>query len=73
MHCLDHDGYIPAFANITDAKTSDIAVARTLNLAPGSIVTADRAYIDYAWLFSLNKKKNFLVTRLKKNAKIQGA
>ena len=66
---LDHDGYIPAFANITDAKTSDIAIARTLNLSPGSIVTADRAYIDYAWLFSLNKKKTFLVTRLKKNAK----
>jgi len=68
---LDHDGYIPAFANVTDAKTSDIAIARTLNLPPGSIVTADRAYIDYAWIFSLNKKKNFLVTRLKKNAKFK--
>lgn len=68
---LDHDGYIPAFANITDAKTSDIAIARTLNLPPGSIITADRAYIDYAWLFSLHKKKNFLVTRLKKNAKFK--
>ena len=68
---LDHDGYIPSFANITDAKTSDIAIARTLNLAPGSIVVADRAYIDYAWLFSLNQKKNFLVTRLKKNAKFK--
>ena len=68
---LDHDGYIPAFANITDAKTSDIAIARTLNLAPGSIITADRAYIDYAWLFSLNQKKTFLVTRLKKNAKFK--
>ena len=68
---LDHDGYIPAFANITDAKTSDISIARTLNLAPGSIVTADRAYVDYAWLFSLNQKKTFLVTRLKKNAKFK--
>ncbi len=66
---LDHEGYIPAFANVTDAKTSDIAIARTLNLPPGSIVTADRAYIDYTWLFNLNQKKNFLVTRLKKNAK----
>ena len=66
---LDHDGYLPAFANITEAKTSDIAIARTLNLPPGSIVTADRAYIDYTWLFNLNQKKNFLVTRLKKNAK----
>jgi len=68
---LDHDGYIPAFASITDAKTSDIAVARTLNLSPGSIVVADRAYVDFPWLFSLHKKKNFLVTRLKKNIKFK--
>jgi len=70
---LDHDGYIPSFASITDAKTSDLAVARTLNLPPGSIVAADRAYIDFSWLFSLNKKKNFLVTRLKKNIKFKVA
>jgi putative transposase len=68
---LDHDGYIPAFASITDAKTSDLAVARTLDLPPGSIVAADRAYIDFAWLLSLNKKKTFLVTRLKKNIKFK--
>jgi putative transposase len=68
---LDHDGYIPGFASITDAKTSDLAVARTLNLPPGSIVAADRAYIDFAWLFILDKKKNFLVTRLKKNIKFK--
>lgn len=66
---LDYDGYIPAFASITDAKTSDLAVARTVALPPGSIVAADRAYIDFAWLFSLDKRKNFLVTRLKKNIK----
>lgn len=68
---LDHDGYIPSFATITDAKTSDLAIARTLNLPPGSIVAVDRAYIDFSWLFSLNKKKNFLVTRLKKNIKFK--
>jgi len=68
---LDHEGYIPSFASITDAKTSDLAVARTMNLPPGSIVAADRAYIDFSWLFILNKKKNFLVTRLKKNIKFK--
>jgi len=66
---LDHDGYIPRFASITDAKTSDLSFARTLTLPPGSIVAADRAYIDFAWLFSLNKSKNYLVTRLKQNIK----
>jgi len=68
---LDHDGYIPSFASITDAKTSDLAVARTLNLPPGSIVAADKAYIDFAWLLKLDKRKNFLVTRLKKNIKFK--
>jgi len=66
---LDHDGYIPRFASITDAKTSDLAYARTLTLPSGSIVAADRAYIDFSWLFSLDKRKNYLVTRLKKNIK----
>jgi hypothetical protein len=66
---LDHDGYIPAFASITDAKTSDLAFARTLTLPAGSIVVADRAYIDFAWLYKLNERKNFLVTRLKRNIK----
>lgn len=66
---LDHDGYIPRFACITDAKTSDLAVARTLTLPSGSIIAADRAYIDFAWLYQLHKRKNFLVTRLKRNIK----
>lgn len=64
---LDHDGYIPRFASITDAKTSDLSYARTLTLPPGSIIAADRAYVDFSWLYSLDKRKNYLVTRLKKN------
>ena len=66
---LDHDGYIPKFASITDAKKSDLYFARTLTLPAGSIVAADRAYIDFAWLYKLNQRKNFLVTRLKRNIK----
>lgn len=70
---LDHDGYIPRFASITDAKISDLAFARTLTLPTGSIVAADRAYIDFAWLYKLDKRKNYLVTRLKKNIKYKVA
>ena len=66
---LDHNGYIPAFASITDAKTSDLVYARTLKLPSGSIIAADRAYVDFAWLYSLNMRRNYLVTRLKKNIK----
>jgi len=66
---LDHDGHIPAFTSITDAKTSDLSFARTLTLPAGSIVAADRAYIDFAWLYALNQRRNYLVTRLKSNIK----
>jgi len=39
---LDHDGHLPRYAVITDGKTSDIEVARRLELPSGSIVVFDR-------------------------------
>ncbi len=66
---LDHDRYIPKFARITDAKASDLSFARTLTFPAGSIIAADRAYIDFAWVYTLNERKNFLVTFLKRNIK----
>ncbi len=63
---MDHEGYLPTFVRLTDVKTSDIAVARTLELPRGSVVAADRAYIDFAWLNRLNSLGIFLVTRMKK-------
>ena len=35
---LDHDGYIPNFAAITEGKVSDIEIGRTLHYSKGSIV-----------------------------------
>ena len=46
---LDHNGYLPSFAYITDGKTSDIQVARQFQFAPGTVVVMDRAYVDYDW------------------------
>jgi len=49
LHCLlDHQGYLPTFALVTIAKVSDVAVARLLAFAKGSIVVFDRGYKDYA-------------------------
>jgi putative transposase len=68
MHTvLDHDGLIPAFVDITDGKTHDITVARTLQLPKGSILTVDRGYVDYAWFQSLDSKGIYFVTRSKIN------
>ena len=65
---LDHDGLIPAFATVTDAKTNDCRLAKTLDLPGGSIVVFDRGYNDYQWFRALGEKGVFFVTRLKKNA-----
>ena len=65
---LDHAGHLPAFVTVTDGKTSDIEVGRTLNFAKGSIVVFDKGYTDYRWFKALNEKGIFFVTRIRKNA-----
>jgi putative transposase len=54
--------------SITDGKTHDMTLARTLDLPADSIVVMDRAYIDYVWFNALNDKGIFFVTRQKRNA-----
>jgi putative transposase len=66
---LNHEGYLPEFATITEGKTSDIEIGRTLEFPKGSIVAIDRGYNDYAWYNQLTEKGIFFVTRLKSNAK----
>ena len=41
---LDHDGYLPVFAHITDGRVHEVRVAKTLMFPPGSIVVLDRGY-----------------------------
>ena len=66
---LDHEGYLPTFVRVTNGKTSDIEAARALTLPKGSIVAADRAYVDFAWIASLISSGIHLVTRLKRGIK----
>ena len=65
---LDHEGMLPSFVTITDGKTHDVTVGRTLALPADSLVVMDRAYTDYAWFNALNDKGIFFVTRQKSNA-----
>lgn len=65
---LDHDGHIPAFTTITDAKTHESRIAKALALPKGSIVVFDKGYINYAWFRTLGAKDVFFVTRKKRNA-----
>jgi transposase len=65
---LDHDGYLPKFAVVTDGKTHEIEVARQMEFEPGTILVFDRGYVDYTWWLNLSRRKVFFVTRLKDNA-----
>ena len=70
MHCLyDHSGALPSFLVVTDGKKHDVRVVKenAFPLLPDSIVSIDKAYIDYAWLNSLNNKGIWFVTRAKSN------
>ena len=64
---------IPELILVTDGKGADITVAKKMNLtklAPGSIITFDRGYNDYGFLYSIHKAKHTFVARLKDNANI---
>jgi len=65
---LDHDDYLPAYVLLTDAKRSDVKLAYSFRLNPGSIVAIDRGYIDYALFARWSMAGVFFVTRLKDNA-----
>lgn len=65
---LDHDGYLPQFAVLSEGKTHELTVARRLALEPGSVVVFDRAYTDYEWFAELGRRGVWFVTRMKKNA-----
>ena len=64
---LDHDGYLPSFAVVTEGKTSEIKVARTLRFDPGTILAIDRGYNDFEWFVELTQQGVFFVTRMKTN------
>lgn len=65
---LDHEGYLPEFAFMTDGKTHELEYARDLELAPGTVVLMDRAYCDYGLLKTWDEKGLYFVSKLKSNA-----
>jgi hypothetical protein len=64
---LDHNGLLPSFCHITEAKKYDVVVARHFEFTPGTVVVFDRGYNDLTWFCSLTEQRVFFVTRLKKN------
>jgi hypothetical protein len=55
-------------AVVTEGKTGEIKVARTLRFEPGTILAMDRAYNDYERFRELTQEEVYFVTRMKDNA-----
>ena len=64
---LDHQGYLPCCAVLTDANTSEISIARQMEFAPGTIVVVDRGYLDYTLYERWSRAGVYFVTRAHSN------
>lgn len=60
---LDHEGYLPVFASVTEGNAREFNVARGLSFPAGSILAVDRGYIDYALFRKWTDEKVYFVTR----------
>ena len=65
---LDHDGYLPCYAVMTEGKTADITDARKMHFESGTLLVFDRGYSDYDWWLNLTRAGVNFVTRLKDSA-----
>ena len=65
---LDHDGYLPVFAQITPGDVHEVNVAQTLRFPQGSIVVVDRGFTDYSLFSHWSEEGVYFVTRQKSNA-----
>jgi len=63
---LNHSGYLPSFAVITNGNVHEQKVAPSIPLEKGDVIAFDRAYNSLLWLKTLDNKGVFFVTRLKK-------
>ena len=66
---LNMQSFLPSFAIVRSAKSSDPKVAWELcaHLKDGEIVVFDKAYVDFAHLYYLDGRGIFWVTRAKDN------
>ncbi len=65
---LDHSGYLPEYAHITEGKVHEVNILRRLQFSPGAIVVIDRGCVDYELFGRWTKEGVYFVTRLKDNA-----
>jgi hypothetical protein len=65
---LDHDGYLPTFACITEGSVHEVKMAQKMDFPKGSVVVVDRGYCDYELFGQWTQQGVWFVSRLKRNA-----
>jgi len=66
IHALrDVRGSIPRVVFITDAKVHEVNILDELVFEPGAIYLMDRAYVDFARLYTIHLSGAFFITRTK--------
>lgn len=65
---LDHDGYLPVFAQITEGDVHEVKIAQKLSFPRGSIVVVDRGFTDFDLFGRWTTDGVYFVTRQKSNA-----
>lgn len=62
IYLLDACLYLPKLAR---AVCTEVNMARNCNFPKGSVLVADRGYVDYKWLNDLDSSSCFFVTKTK--------
>jgi hypothetical protein len=68
---LDHDGYLPCYAVITEGSVHDVKVAWQIPFPAGTVVVDDRGYNDYRLFSYWTDSGVYFVTRMKDNARFE--
>jgi hypothetical protein len=68
---LDHEGYLPVFADLTKGNVHEINVANRLSFPKGSIIAMDMGYTDYRLFGRWTQEGVYFVTKQKDNARYE--
>jgi len=65
---LDHQGKIPCFVLVSNAREHDVNKIWDIPYNPGDVLVFDRGYTNYRYFTSVCEKKAWFITRLKAKA-----
>jgi hypothetical protein len=68
---LDVRTSIPSFIHVTPAKVHELNILDQLIPEPGSLYLMDRAYLDFARLYTLHQSLAFFIVRARKDVSLQ--